>query len=1249
MRKGIYTYYKERLIEIGGNSKCLYLKSISRRATYDIGRIFEGREDKIRELSGFLFGGGRTPLTIISEKEKTDIIKNLEGARPPRSARAEVGESETPKKKQRSSEEPLTLEISRIREIKREVEEIERETGRCELYLGYPFVFGSVTRGASRTPIKAPLMLFPIKIEIIGEDTVEISINEQEKIRINPALVLAIAQAKRLDIDKLELEFDSMSHFDSVKDVTEHLKRAGIRIDCSGAKNVHAYSKFKEPEARSGILSVRYGAVLGRFSLSSSIYNDYSLLERSKLTNDAINELLRTKGTKAKRTRARNSDGANYPVKMLDFAQSQVLSKVGKNGNMVIYGPPGTGKSQTIVNVITDAISKGKRVLVVSQKRAALDVVYSRLARLNRRAMYLTDECKEKQSFYERCLSAHQANMIEAFDDLSRLEAEYLDIEGRIAKEVECLNSIYATLNERRSFGLSLSEMYSSSYMIQKSSPEYAIYLKMIACPEIMRLSYKELSEALFGIRSMNLEKTYYDFILDREKNPLIDTMHKGIDILTLSEVKGALVEIGKTKRHPFNIGKYPYYRQALAYLPLMEREKSLERIIELELELEAATGGARPFRRNQRRREIREELGRAVRAITEYTADYACLNRVFTKDGYHAIIDNLLRGNAAYIKQVYDAIDGYIAKRDVRAHLDGLDKNKLTVLKFAYASSKSYASYVTTIEKLLDIRIYHEVIRLEEECKSELAVMVDYPNVTKRIYKLKEAQLALADKICAGKSSKAYDSLYTASKSNKDFLYQISKKQNFWPIRKTVEVYGELVLALFPCWLLSPENVSNLLPLTKNLFDIVIFDEASQVFIESTIPTIYRGKSIVVAGDAKQLRPSATFMKRYLGADHDTDDYSMQAALEVDSLLDLAVARYESANLTYHYRSRHEELISFSNAAFYSSGLNIAPNITKNSKNPPIERHLVDGLWQNRRNEAEAKHIVELLRDILNTREHNESIGIITFNSDQQACIQDMIDKAALKDEKFRTAIASERARCEGGEDVGLFIKNLENVQGEERDIIIFSIGYAKNEEGRLYTSFGSLSAEGGENRLNVAITRARSKIIVVTSIEPEELKVDAAKNNGPKLLKAYLRYVRAVSDGAVAEVRTILDELSAAREPVVPINGNVDSIDKQIAQRLSRLGYRVDLGIGNDNNRISLAVFDESTDRYLVGVELDTDAVAGSASLLERDVYKPKFLESRGWRIMRVWCRDWWLYPTRVIKAITAAAEKSRRALKS
>ena len=1249
MAKSIYTYYKERLIEIGGNNKCLYLKSIVRKSAYDLGRIFEKREAKASELVDFLFTSKHFPLPIINSAEKKDIIENLgvrEKEAPTGATEAEI--RRLAKTYRESCDRAMENEIAKLKDLQREVEEIEKETGRYELYVGYPFVFGCIPQGGTKTLIKAPLLLFPVRIDFPDENTAEISFNESEKIRINHALVYAYAQAKKLNIEGLDLEFEDMSKFPSVRSVIDYLAEAHIRIDATESKHVYPYSMFKEPDNRSD-LSVRYGAVLARFPLSNSIYHDYTELEKKKLYNDAVNELLhigkqrkkkKSNAKKAARPEVKNS----YNVKMLDFAQSEVVKKVDEKGNMVIYGPPGTGKSQTIVNVITDAICKNKRVLVVSQKKAALDVVYNRLGILNDKAMYISDETREKRSFYERCLAAHQKDMVDSLSDVAALEREYDEIEAKIRDEEKKLRLIEKTLTEVRPFGLSLSDMYASSVNLSKASTEYAVYQKLIEQKDIMSLDYKELSEALFGIKEMNLAKMYYDFLQDKEKNPLIDNMQQGVDIRTLAEVKGEIEDVQKAKKGLFSTAKYPYYRLVLAYYYELDDEEHLDAVVKMQRKIEYPD---KKLGVKKLEAQIKTKITETREAIAQYVKEYDCLHRVMTPDGYLAVIDNILRGNVAYIKLVYEALDNYIALRDVNKLLESLDSAKLSILNFAYSASKSRANYNEIIASLLDIRIYHEVLRYEDECSDVLSVILDYNNITAKIYKHKEEQLSVAYKLCAGKNSKEYELLYENGKDNKDYLYQISKKQKFWPIRKTMEVYGSYILTLFPCWLLSPENVSNLLPLEKNLFDVVIFDEASQVFIESTIPTIYRGKSIVVAGDDKQLRPSATFMKRYLGADPELqEDLSVQAALEVDSLLDLAVARYESANLTYHYRSRHQELIDFSNAAFYSSGLQIAPNISKNKASRPIERYKVNGRWIDRKNPVEAEKVVELLCEIFEKRKSNESIGIITFNSEQQSCIADAIDARMAKDAAFRSYMLKERHRLEGGEDTSIFIKNLENVQGDERDIIIFSIGYAENEEGKLYTSFGSLSVEGGENRLNVAITRAKSKIIVVTSIEPEELKVEGAKHQGPKLLKKYLTYVRAVAKDDAEETRVILSELNPAETKAESLYTSLKTVEEQIKERLERLGYTVETSLGNRNNRISLAIYDPESDRYLVGVELDRDAFATSTSCMERDVYKPRFLESRGWTVMRVWCRDWWLSPTKVVKAIAAAAEKNRKA---
>ena len=764
----------------------------------------------------------------------------------------------------------------------------------------------------------------------------------------------------------------------------------------------------------------------------------------------------------------------------------------------------------------------------------------------------------------------------------------------------------------------------------------------MVNSPALLSMNYKEFGEAMFSIRELKLGEMYYEFMQSKLKNPLIDNTRPDIDIRTLAEVKGELEYIQRSKKGLFNTSKYPYYRQVLAFYNQLGDKSKLDSIVRLIRKM----GKHSLFGRAKEEQEIREKLLETLAAIKEYALEYDFLNKVLTPDGYLVVIDNVLRGNTAYIKLVYEALDSYVSTHDLNKLLDSLDSNRLAILNFAYTKCKNYSNYLDIISKLTVVRIYHEVLKCEDALKDELASLVDFDNITSKIYKLKESQLSVANKICAQKGSKDYEKLYNESKDNKDYLYQIAKKQKYWPIRKMLEVYGEYVLALFPCWLLSPENVSSLLPLKKNLFDIVIFDEASQVFIENTIPTIYRGKTVVVAGDDKQLRPSATFMKRYLGADPELqEDYSVQAALEVDSLLDLAVARYRSANLTYHYRSRSQELIDFSNAAFYSSGLQISPNISKNLNDRPIVRHKVQGKWINRRNVEEAKKVVDVLKDIFKTRKNNESIGIITFNTEQQSAIADMIDKESAKDRAFHSNMLIESHRVENGEDTSIFIKNLENVQGDERDIIIFSRGYAENELGKVYTSFGSLSAEGGENRLNVAITRAKSKIIVVTSIEPEELKVESSKHLGPKLLQKYLQYVRAVSDGKQNEVKAILSELSPAETKAASMNIEPLEIEEDMKARLEKLGYKVDTRLGNRNNRISLAIYDPETDKYLVGIELDRDAFKSSSSSLERDVYKPRFLEARGWRILRVWCRDWWISPGKVIRAISSVADRQKK----
>lgn len=328
-----------------------------------------------------------------------------------------------------------------------------------------------------------------------------------------------------------------------------------------------------------------------------------------------------------------------------------------------------------------------------------------------------------------------------------------------------------------------------------------------------------------------------------------------------------------------------------------------------------------------------------------------------------------------------------------------------------------------------------------------------------------------------------------------RDLLHQVSKKKSLWPLRKLLNEFEGEVFKLLPCWLASPESVSAIFPM-REIFDLVIFDEASQCFAERGIPALYRGKQAVIAGDSKQLRPGDFYQSRWQEQSETGDPDT-----EIDSLLELANRYLLSVPLLGHYRSKSLALIDFSNQHFYGGKLQLLPELTiSNQKEPVIDYIKVAGVWENNTNQPEAEKVVDHLF-LLYQSDPTKEIGVITFNAPQQMLIIDLIEeKWAIENKPFPES---------------LFVKNIENVQGDERDIIIFSIAYAPDKKGKFSTQFGSLNAQGGENRLNVAVSRAREKVIVITSIWPEELSVADSKNDGPKLLKAYLQFSLAVSNG--------------------------------------------------------------------------------------------------------------------------------------
>ncbi len=1264
--KSIYKYYKERLIEISGKNRSLYSKNISKKYSYDIGEIIGKDSDEFQEFFTFLWKGKRSSYALIKKENKEKLYKTFDLENKIKTSFKDTAKMSVEEKrnenlrrerlKREEGKKIITSQVSALKTLKREIEEFSKETGRYELFVGYPFVTGQLSKDIV---IKAPLILFPVVINIESDTTVSIEAKPDELVQFNKVLMLAYAKEHRLNNEGMMMEFDNLVDYKlkSISDVLDYLSAYGFKfeLDKNFEDGLIRFADINENSSKFGDLKVVNSCVIGRFPLANSIYNDYSILEKKHLSSLAIEQLLQGKNVK----KNKKFDQRIYTINDLDYAQENAIKKLNEYGNMVIYGPPGTGKSQTIVNIISDALCKDKKVLVVSQKKAALDVVFNRLKNLNSKCMFITDAEKNKIDFYERCNQMHQAILNENKSETSK--DAFDEVENNLQKEVKELETISDALFTKTPFGLSLQEMYTNSAKIGKRSYDYELYKLMLKNKELMSMNYKSLASTLRVIKEKNKANLYYRYIELKKNNPLIDHIKPDVEIHVINQMKTYLKEVIQKNIVPFDTAKHKHARQLLIYMtendvedvnemkPLIKMISSVEnKKLYDRLTWAKVFFPAYPIVKNKidkKEEEIAESLKSTMQEINSYVENYSLLNKVLDRKGYLMTVDNLINGNSIFVKLLLGALGDYLEIRDINVSLQGLTDDERTILNFAYENSKTAKQYRDVVDKVLQIRVYHEAIKYEEQNKDKLSKIIDFENIRNRILSLKNDEKAISNNICLDKFKSEYVEYFNNNPESKNYLYQITKQQGLLPIRKMMDLYGEFLLKLFPCWLLSPESVSTIFPLKKEMFDIILFDEASQVFIENTLPTIYRGKYIVVAGDSKQLRPTATFVKRYMGNDSDEElDLATQAALEVESLLDLATSRFNSTNLTYHYRSKNEELIDFSNYAFYDGKLQIAPNISKNVGNKPIERIKVNGKWIGRRNQEEANAVVSLLKKLIKNKRNKSSIGIITFNTEQENAIEDAIDLECNKDSAFRDAYIREQNRKENNEDTSIFIKNLENVQGDERDIIIFSIGYARNEYGKVVAHFGPLSTEGGENRLNVAVTRAKEKIYVVTSIEPEELLVEGTKNAGPKIFKSYLKYVRAVSNKKNKEVQYILDSFKPAlpqtKEEVV-----LNQIEDEIKEELVKLGYDVETNLGNTNYKLSLAVYDKKLDRYLLGIECDYAAYKSSDSILERDVYRNKFLESRGWNIMRVWSRDWWLNKDKVINNIVKQINANKK----
>lgn len=433
--------------------------------------------------------------------------------------------------------------------------------------------------------------------------------------------------------------------------------------------------------------------------------------------------------------------------------------------------------------------------------------------------------------------------------------------------------------------------------------------------------------------------------------------------------------------------------------------------------------------------------------------------------------------------------------------------------------------------------------------------------------------------------------------------------------LRQIFDHYSSLIRTLCPCFLMSPISVAQYLDINTYSFDLVIFDEASQIPTSEAIGSIARGKSVVVAGDQEQMPPTNFFVAS--GGNYNDGSLSSLVNEDLESLLDDSIALgLPRERLSWHYRSRHEALIAFSNNKFYQNDLLTFPS-TDNEKNS-VKSVFVKGSYEIKRgvNRKEAAAVVdEIMRRLKDESLSKYSIGVVTFNEAQQNLIEDLLEKK----------IPSFENKNPGGESI--FVKNLENVQGDERDVILFSTTYAPNEKGKLSLNFGPLSREKGERRLNVAITRAREEMVVFTSMKPSDINAEKAKNAGASYLRSFLLF----AEHGVSILPNNADNkiLCASK-----------SVANYLASDLKRLGYETDINVGSSSFKVDIAIKDPNDkNRYALGVLVDGASYVESPTCRDRNVVEPGVLSGLGWHLIRVWSVEYFDHPAEVVKEVVKA----------